>query len=181
MRHVLVRPMIERDVPDVAAARVLGWQQAYAGIVPQPQLDAMSIKGDIARRLAYFRDPANPTDSLVAEVDGGVRGWACVGPCRDDDLAAGWGEIWAIYVRPDNWRLGLGRALMAAALRRLGERRLSPVSLWVLADNDGARRFYESSGFALEGRSKTYAVQGGEVPEVRYRRDALAPRSSPRA
>lgn len=170
--------MLEEDAPAVATVRVLAWQQAYAGIVPAEQLAAMSIETGTARLLGYSRDPANPTDNLVAELAGDVRGWACVGPCRDDNAAAGSGEVWAIYVRPDTWRHGLGHALMAAALARLEERQLHPVSLWVLADNAGARRFYERTGFTRDGARKEYAVQGGTVPEVRYLHPGLGTANS---
>lgn len=164
--------MVEDDIPGVSEVRVRGWQQAYAGVVPQSQLDSMSVEADIERRRSYFRDNSSTTDNFVATVDGAVRGWACVAGSRDEDAASGTGEIWAMYVHPSAWRLGIGRALMSAALQRLSERELAPVTLWVLAANHGARAFYETCGFGTDGISKQFPVDSGTVTEIRYVRDA---------
>jgi RimJ/RimL family protein N-acetyltransferase len=44
------------------------------------------------------------------------------------------------------------------------------ITLWVLAENVRARRFYERSGFRLSGA--THVLQGlGDVPEVCYERE----------
>ncbi|NUK37491.1 GNAT family N-acetyltransferase, partial [Streptomyces lunaelactis] len=46
--------------------------------------------------------------------------------------------------------------------------------LWVLKENDRARRFYEKAGFAPDGAEEPFEVDGVAVPEVRYAR-ALTP------
>ncbi len=176
--------MTEDDIPGVSEVRVRGWQQAYAGVVPPAQLDSMTVQADIERRRGFFRDPVNPADNLVASVEGTVRGWACVAPSRDEDAAAGTGEIWAIYVHPSVWRQGIGRALMRSALQRLSQRELTPVTLWVLEANPHARSFYERCGFVTDGSNKQFPIDGGSVTEVRYVRGVAAdaePTPAPRA
>ncbi|GAA3038160.1 hypothetical protein GCM10020000_15370 [Streptomyces olivoverticillatus] len=42
--------MTEADVDTVAEIRVRGWQAAYAGLMPQAFLDAMSVTEEKARR-----------------------------------------------------------------------------------------------------------------------------------
>lgn len=163
-----VRPMREDDIPAVSAARVLAWQRAYAGIVPQQHLDSMTIAADRERRLGYFRDPDNPVQTLVGELGSSVLGFASVGPCRDDDAPVGSGEVQAIYLHPDAWGRGLGRALLGAGLALLAEQGRTPIYLWVLVGNARARRFYEIAGFVPEGAREQFTVQGGEVPEMRY-------------
>ena len=85
------------------------------------------------------------------------------------------GEVTAIYVDPPWWGTGAGQALMDAARQRLTERGFTTVRLWVLAANHQARRFYERSGFALDGATAGYPVARAdgsiiELPEVRYAR-----------
>ncbi|MGI8696197.1 MAG: GNAT family N-acetyltransferase [Mycobacteriales bacterium] len=83
---------------------------------------------------------------------------------------AGAGEVWAIYVLPECLSTGVGRALMDAGLTRLAEQQLDPVLLWVLRDNQRARRFYERAGFAADGATHEFQIDGAALPEVRYRR-----------
>jgi RimJ/RimL family protein N-acetyltransferase len=45
------------------------------------------------------------------------------------------------------------------------------VTLWVLRDNERARRFYERAGWSFDGTEKEDVVAGATVTEVRYRRD----------
>ncbi len=155
----MIRRGAAADAEGVARVQVETWQAAYAHVLPQEQLQALSITG----RAEQWRD--HPP--IVAEVDGEVVGFVSVGPSRDDDAD---GELYAIYVHPDHWSTGAGRALMEAGegeLRRLGHRN---VVLWVLDDNPRARRFYERAEWATDGAERGIEIFGNEVPEVRYRK-----------
>ena len=70
-----------------------------------------------ARRRAQPRPPGS--GSLVATDDDQIVGLAAYGPYRPElgeyDLANG--ELYAIYVDPDQWRAGAGRALFARVHR----------------------------------------------------------------
>jgi GNAT superfamily N-acetyltransferase len=68
---------------------------------------------------------------------------------------------------PEAWSSGAGAALMASALEAL--RSYSSATLWVLADNPRARRFYEREGWVLDGGRREEEILGVDVAEVRYR------------
>ena len=78
---------------------------------------------------------------IVAEYRGQVAGFAAV---------VG-GELDALFVEPDLWGRGIGRALIDAATK---EARQKGLALRVIA-NPSARRFYESCGFVVEGDEQT--------------------------
>ncbi len=78
-------------------------------------------------------------------------------------------ELYALYVRPAWWSTGTGRALMERVLARTGAAGYQSVTLWVLRDNERARRFYERAGFAPDGATNVLAGLG-DILEVRYRR-----------
>jgi GNAT superfamily N-acetyltransferase len=78
---------------------------------------------------------------IVAEVDGNVAGFAAV---------VG-GELDGLFVEPDLWGLGIGKALVDAATH---EARRKGYALTVIA-NPRARRFYEKCGFSAEGEAQT--------------------------
>jgi GNAT superfamily N-acetyltransferase len=79
------------------------------------------------------------------------------------------GELYAIYVTPDAWGTGAGRALMAEHLERIWRSGFDEAVLWVLDDNPRARRFYEAAGWTTDGAAKDYQLLGTPVRVVRYR------------
>ncbi|MEU0812096.1 GNAT family N-acetyltransferase [Streptomyces sp. NPDC005970] len=175
MDGVHVREMTEADIDAVAAVRVRGWQAAYRGLIPQAHLDGMSVEKDARRRREFFSRGVGDVVNLVADGPvGEVVGWACFGPYRDRDLPSGDAELYAIYVRPDLFGGGIGRALLTESVSRAAERGFPRLRLWVLEGNARARRFYERAGFAPDGGQEDYEVDGVPVPEVRYARP-LAP------
>jgi len=78
---------------------------------------------------------------IVAELGGEVAGFAAV---------VG-GELDGLFVEPDLWGRGIGRVLADAATH---EARRKGLTLSVIAA-PGARRFYESCGFSVEGEAQT--------------------------
>ena len=78
---------------------------------------------------------------IVAEFDGAVAGFAAV---------VG-GELDGLFVEPNAWRRGIGRALVEAAAHAA---RRQGLSLTVTA-GPSARGFYENCGFTLEGEAQT--------------------------
>jgi GNAT superfamily N-acetyltransferase len=78
---------------------------------------------------------------IVAELDGKIAGFAAV---------VG-GELDGLFVEPDLWGRGIGRALVDAATHEARKRGLA---LQVIA-NPRARRFYEHCGLSVEGEVQT--------------------------
>ncbi|MFG2487576.1 GNAT family N-acetyltransferase [Streptomyces virginiae] len=160
-----VRVMTEADVTAVSEIRVTGWKAAYPGIVPQSYLDRMTVEADVHRRRRLFTRPDKTTIDLVAvDAEGGVVGWACLGP---SSTAAG--ELYALYVQPSLIGAGIGRTLLQAVHASAQARGFGSVLLWVLADNTRARRFYERAGYAADGAVQADDYDGVSITEVRYR------------
>ncbi|MGW3623453.1 N-acetyltransferase family protein [Streptomyces sp. NPDC000880] len=171
---VRVREMTADDCEAVATVRVRGWQYAYAGLMPQSYLDAMSVEEDAARRRDFLAKGSGRVTNAVAERDGEVVGWGCCGPSRDEDATVGQCELYAIYVLPEQVSTGVGRALMEELMGRAVADGFPGMLLWVLKENHRARRFYEKAGFAPDGAEETFEVDGVAVPEVRYARALTA-------
>jgi GNAT superfamily N-acetyltransferase len=155
----VIRPGRPEDAEAVARVQIQTWQAAYARALPREQLMRLSAddRVDMWRRLPPF----------VAEVDGKVVGFVSVGSARDEDAD---GELYAIYVHPEHWGTGVGRALIERGeeeLRALGH---DEAVLWVLDDNPRARRFYETAGWSTDGSKRDIGIFGFDVTEVRYRK-----------
>jgi ribosomal protein S18 acetylase RimI-like enzyme len=153
------------DAPAIETIRIRGWQRAYRHVFPPERLDAMPI--DWSRWEARIADPPAKWTILVTGYP--VVGFAATGPSRDDDGLDGVGELYGIYVDPEAWGTGAGRALIGAAEDALA-RDFAEATLWVLEDNPRARRFYELAGWRWDGTRKSDTFLDVDVAEVRYRR-----------
>jgi GNAT superfamily N-acetyltransferase len=69
--------------------------------------------------------------------------------------------LFGMYVRPESRRLGLGRALVEAALATARERDRLVVGLTVSGGNQKARRLYETCGFMAWGEEPLAMIQTG--------------------
>ncbi|MEV8613745.1 GNAT family N-acetyltransferase [Amycolatopsis sp. NPDC051373] len=166
-----VRPAVVADAAGIARVHVGSWRAAYAGLLPADFLAGLSA----SRREAFWAEslaaPAPRHTVLVAETpDGTIAGFAASTPSRDEDATPDTGELASIYLLPEFWSQGFGRALHARALTALATD-FATATLWVLAGNTRARTFYERTGWTLDGRTKVESVANGTVTleEVRYR------------
>lgn len=66
------------------------------------------------------------------------------------------GQIANLAVAPSGWGVGIGRALLDAALREAVLRKATEVYLEVRDSNERARRLYRSRGFEEVGRRRGY-------------------------
>ncbi len=167
-----VRRALPEDARAIAEAHVASWRDAYDGIVPRAVLDRLSVE----RRAAFWRETlgdAGGVDVQVADLAGAVAGFVSAGPARDEDLPPHTGEIHAIYLKREAWSQGIGRELLRAADADLHRRGFGAAVLWVLADNERGRRFYERQGWLPDGATRDLDFDGTHVEELRYRRPAV--------
>jgi len=170
----IVRPAVAADAKPIAALHIRSWQTAYRGQLPNHVLDALS--GELESRTKFWHEhisavPSARHEIWVAHVEGHaedqVHGFAALGPARNADAITG--ELYAIYVHPNHWRHGLGRALLAHAIGRLSALGYANAILWVLESNARARTFYELGGWMLDGGTKMETLPDHvDLREVRY-------------
>lgn len=114
--------------------------------------------------------------TLVAIGDDRVVGFVHLGRSPDDDADATTGHVYSVHVDPDLTGRGIGRQLVAAATTALASDGHRAATLWVLAENERARRFYERLGWQSDGSVRTEILsvggeEGDEVEVVRLRLD----------
>jgi len=184
---VVIRAGSAAHAAQIAAIQRETWFAAYEGVIAPEVIDRVTVPDDGARIRQSFR--TRPWQRMLVAVDpgtgdpdaGGIVGYASFGP-ETDVLNAPWphpltadgeggrvAELYALYVRPAWWSTGTGRALMDKVLARSAAAGYRFITLWVLRDNQRARRFYERAGFAPDGATNVLTGLGG-VLEVRYRR-----------
>lgn len=159
----------------------LGWRDTYVGHVPQDYLDS-EITDD--RWVSVFRNnylTQNDCHGLLLYRDDFPV--ACINYCpartvnynpgeicRFDNAAyAGWGEIASFYTHPQERGKGYGGLLFEEALRRLKALGFQNAFVFVLRENEKARRFYAAHGFTWDGTHADIPFPHGSLcVDLRY-------------
>lgn len=180
-----IRDAVAADPAAVAGVHVASWQATYghlpaAGRPPEGMADHRT-----AVWAARIRRSDATAQVLVGQHGDGLAGFVWFGPTTDGDDDPRWvGSVRSLHVDPRLRGRGWGKALLVAALERLARCGRPDASLWVVADNDGARAFYEAQGWRPDGthRRETLALPGeaGPVVEVRRYRVSRRDRSDDR-
>lgn len=167
-----IRDATPADARAIASVHIDVWRSTYRGLIPDPILEGLDVDRWTAQRERQLREAPPDVFSLVAEVGGEVSGFAVAGPARESDPAVG--EVYAIYVRDEHQRGGVGAALLAEAARRLDALGLRGLLIWVLRENVKGRSFYERMG-GRPARQRPYEIGGITISETAYVWDDTAP------
>ena len=165
-----VRAAAVADAAQIAHVHVTSWRAAYRDLLPDRYLARLAT--DERERMWRRRIEAIRPDEavLVAERGDTVVGFSSAGPTRDRDAdARSVGEVYAVYLVPEEWGRGIGRLLLERAVAALVDAGFTHAGLWVLEANTHARRFYEHLGWRADGATKEERF-GERVTEVRYLR-----------
>jgi ribosomal protein S18 acetylase RimI-like enzyme len=142
-RSVVLRAPVLDDAAGIAAVRVAGWRQTYGHLLPSRFYDDAELTAQTQLWQARLR--AGPQPRLQVADDGGVVvGFAAAGPATDDHPAREL-QLYALYVRSDHQRSGVGGRLLDAVCGR------EPAQLWVAKENPNAHAFYGKHGFRSDG------------------------------
>ena len=159
----------------------LGWRDTYADAVPADYM-ASEITDD--RWVEVFR--------TNYETHNGVHGLllyredtpvSCLNYCKartvnynpgdictfDNANYADWGEIASFYTLPEERGHGYGGMLMEETLRRLKSEGFQNAFVFVLRENEKARRFYSAHGFSWDGTHADIPFPHGVIcVDLRY-------------
>ncbi|MFI2765283.1 GNAT family N-acetyltransferase [Streptomyces echinatus] len=89
------------------------------------------------------------------------------GPCGQTPVGA---EIGTLCTVPEAWGTGTGRQLMPAPTASVEQAGCTHAPLWVLRDNQRARRFCEAAGRRADGTVVQDTTGGGSLGKLRCRR-----------
>ena len=161
-----IRDATPDDAREIASVHIDTWRSTYRGHLPDAMLDGLDFDRWAARREQYPRSTAPKQICLVAERDGALAGFVVAGPLQDQPSGSE-GEVYAIYVRDEHQRGGVGTALLSEAARRLHELGLQGMLIWVLRENAKGRSFYERMGGRAE-RERPFEIAGAQIRETGY-------------
>ncbi|HJU74974.1 MAG TPA: GNAT family N-acetyltransferase [Gemmatimonadaceae bacterium] len=155
------------DASAIARLHIASWRAAYRAELPPAFLAAL----DETQRTQQWHERLEvpTTEVLLADRAGQVTGFCAHGPANAaHNLTSAW-EIYGLHVAPDLRGTGIGTQLFGAACDRAREKGAAQLTLWVVATNAPARRFYEAKGMRPDGVEKQRELIPGVVlHEVRY-------------
>ena len=172
---VRVRGARTGDATVMGEIHVRAWQSAYRGAMPDEFLDGLDPDLRVSQWRETLTYPRTVDRHWILESDGEVAGFAHTGTSRDRDAVTGSAEIFAIYVRPEAIGSGLGRFLLAHAVRDLRGRGAAWITAWVFEGASRARHVLEAAGFRPDGGQRGFSVLGEPMRELRYRLTVAPP------
>ncbi len=141
----MIRRAVPADFAGIARVHVQAWRESYPELLPWAAIEARSVEA----RVKQWRSTLAETDRLtfvyVTEQDGAICGFGSAGTIRWTGLSTG-SEVSALYLLDAVKRRGIGRMLFARLLGELAARGFTSTGLWVLTQNEPARRFYQAMG-----------------------------------
>ena len=158
-----LRSAVPADALAVATVHVRAWQEGFRDLLPADYLASLSPTERAARYTFGITDGSKP-QTIVAVLDDAIAGFVTTG------LNEGEAMLYALYVAPERWGSGVGRALIAEAKRELRRTGRGEAYLWSMVGNTRADRFYTADGWVLEGEPRVEQVWGTSVHQQRYRR-----------
>lgn len=146
-----IRPDRAEDIDAIARIFRACWLESYRDLLSEDVRDSMTLEKARDLWLPGLTSKID-RETLVACIGETPIGMARIG-C-DADLPDR-GHLFSLYIEPEQAGKGFGKALLAAALRRLSERGFSETSLWVFKANLGASGLYRKMGFEPTSRERT--------------------------
>ncbi|MEN6419616.1 MAG: GNAT family N-acetyltransferase [Clostridiaceae bacterium] len=165
MQAVTIRQATREDTPAIARIVNASWRAAYAGIVPQEVLDALSDEKKQSQ-LAAGLDRYSEMRYYVLEADGVPIGASCLHPAREEDLPDA-GEFSFFYFLPQYWHGGYGTRLLKHIEQKARERGFTRICCWTLAENMRAISFYEANGYRRDGARQEVTI-GVPLEVIRF-------------
>lgn len=148
MTEITFRRATVDDAAAIATLRVDSWRDTYRGVMPDAFLDNMRAEESAAMWVQVLTAGVAGICVYVAQAGTEIVGFAAgmlLTPEKFDCNA----ELTAIYLKPIAQRGGVGRRLLALVAGALQQGGASGLLVWVIADNQAARQFYERLGAEL--------------------------------
>lgn len=170
----------EEHFAAMSRIHAMGWRDTYVGHVPQGYLDTeitddrwvsvfrenFQTKNGVRGLLLYRDDtPVSCLNYCPARKVNYNPGDVCV---FDNEGYEHFGEIASFYTHPSERGKGYGGILFEEALRRLKADGFQNAFVFVLRENEKARRFYAAHGFTWDGTHADIPFPPNICVDLRY-------------
>ncbi len=155
------------DANKIAEVHIKSWRQAYKGIIHQSYLDNNL---DVNERTKRWQENLSESKNGIFLVfdEEKLIGFSTVGKSRDDNYSD-YAELYAIYLDPDYFGKGAGKALFQISLEYALAQGFRKMFVNVLSENKIGRDFYERMGAVpVENSEEEITIDGHSYSEMKY-------------
>ena len=135
------------------------WKFAYRGTIPDSYLDSIPKDRWVNSIASRHSLVMSENDQIIGTASFGKSRWAQYGD---------YGEIFSIYLLPQYMGKGYGQYLLNTCVKELQKSGFHKIMLWVLEENQRARKFYEKNGFLCADIFLNDTIGGKNLREVMY-------------
>ncbi len=133
------------NVSEAAGVHSVSWQESHRSFCAPEFIELHSPK----RQEKYILEKMESGSRFYMLIDDGPAGVVSVNGSLIEDL----------YILPGKQNMGFGTLLLEFAVKKCA----GAPCLWILENNDRARRFYENKGFKETGRVNSITDKLSEI------------------
>lgn len=162
MSNYSIRKATHNDAEQLTQCNITCWREAYTGIFADQILSNL----DTLITLERYKTTLNGDHNIyVIEINQQIIGFTIFGLARQDVSYSH--EIYAIYVRSNYWRSGIGSKLLHFSETLIQEQAPKPsIYISTLEVNTRAIQFYTKHKYKLSTETKLFTLHGFTYPEV---------------
>lgn len=165
----MIRKAAAQDAERIAEIDAVSSRYAYGEILPEEILKDLTAESRVP---VYRRWIAEKRFDLFVYEDpdtGTVKGMMGTGLCGDEDKEEAY-ELHFLYLDPAFVGAGIGSEMMRFFEEKGREKGCPELVVWVLEENEKARRFYEKHHYRPDGKDKVF--KRWNKREIRYVKSA---------
>lgn len=144
----IIRPFEEKDIQDCAALHQLSRCESEKGIIFDDDLNRDDLDHFLTNWQSWSKDESmsilisHDTSFVITGLS--IAGKIKTRPDFDKGVVPRYGaEIYALYIHPNYFRQGIGKALFIETCKNLSQQNLNSMLLWTYKKNKRAGAFYE--------------------------------------
>lgn len=167
---MIIREFTKDDIDACAALHKSSCRESEKGIIFDEDLDRYDDDHFIENWTEW--SGYKETSIFVAEDNNQIIGFVMFGkvktrPPFDKGIVPKFGgEIYALYIHPDHFRQGVGKALFLKACEELTTQKITSMILWAMKKNKRACGFYDSFSGDRVGKKKVEMGKRSWVEET---------------
>nr|WP_321526488.1 GNAT family N-acetyltransferase [uncultured Cohaesibacter sp.] len=162
---VALRAAGPEDAAAIAALKVICWREAYKGLMPEASLESLDVVDETPHWRDWLMDGKAGLLAHLLWRGEDLIGYGLAGPMRlgnrpEREIEAD-GELYALYVHPEEQRMGHGQLLLSSLVEAMMGRGYRTIGAWMIGGNHRAERFYLKLGAQEVG--KRVEIHNGRI------------------
>ena len=152
----MIREATINDAARIAEIEVASSQYAYKNIVSDKCLfQDLSVENRAPVHKKWINEKRFGVYVYEDSDTGIIKGMMGIGMCEDDDKKDAF-ELHFLYIDPDYVRMGVGSEMLRFFEQTGKENGCPEYVVWVLEENEKARRFYSHMGYTCDKTQKRF-------------------------